>query len=199
MSDQSDKHKEHLLELTPRQVSHIIVMLLMSGFFIFIAGYYWGKRVGIKPFIEQFESGTHHGVISDIFNSESVSQLKERKEKIDIKPVKETQILVNETNDEPKSYYAQLAGFGTKKAALECEQKLLSHGFAVKAIERKSVYKKTMRTWYQIITYPETDKQKLMNQIDLIKKCISIKEPIIETLTTKKGKELFKETEGQAI
>jgi hypothetical protein len=42
MAEQIDKN---LLQLTQKQVSRIIVLLLMTGFFIFMGGYYVGKKI----------------------------------------------------------------------------------------------------------------------------------------------------------
>ena len=47
--------KKNLLELNQSQVSGIVACALLGTFFIFMAGYYWGKKSAVEHFSSQFE------------------------------------------------------------------------------------------------------------------------------------------------
>ncbi len=44
MSSEKDSSKEYLMQLHEKHISHIIASLLLMGFFVFVGGYYWGKK-----------------------------------------------------------------------------------------------------------------------------------------------------------
>jgi hypothetical protein len=68
-----------------------------------------------------------------------------------------------------KHYYAQLIGFGTSQAADSFARRLTKQGFSVKVEQCKSrTAKGKAVTWYQVVTQPYRDAQKLQEVIDIL-------------------------------
>ncbi len=171
-------------QLTPKQISHLAAGFVLISFFIFISGYYWGKKNGINSLTEQLEAESMSDkMYSAICSINDVADI----DKEDVEDVGEVEIDNNsqvaskkvESKQSLKPlYYAQLAGFGTIKAAQECEKNLALRGFAVKTVERSG----GKRNWYQVVTYAEHDKEKLAQQVEQIKKIAHIKDVSISTI-----------------
>lgn len=205
MSDNINRNDKKQLYLTQNQLSYVAASLLIIGFFIFVSGYYLGKKNGTKSFVDQVEKEYISektfgpallGDKIDIDKKENENDLKG----INNKTETEENWSANTLRDEQETiargtdiyYYAPLAGFGTFKAAKDCESNLTSRGFAVKTVERKSKTSKgQVKTWYQVILLPMEDKQKLINQAEQIKKIAHIKEVNIIAINKKEQQALF--------
>jgi len=84
-----------------------------------------------------------------------------------------TTIAVRDNSDvrdsSQKRYYAQLIGFGTSQAADSFARRLTKQGFSVKVEQCKSrTAKGKIITWYQVVTNPYSDVQKLQEVIDIV-------------------------------
>jgi hypothetical protein len=73
------------------------------------------------------------------------------------------------SDDNQKQYYAQLIGFGTSQAADSFARRLTKQGFSVKVEQCKSrTAKGKAVTWYQVVTNPYSDAQKLQEVVDML-------------------------------
>ena len=112
MANRDNNQAEKQVQLDQQQISYIVATALMGSFFIFMAGYYWGKKNALEPVTEQFTSDSLADKIYCALCSEE-------------KKVEDLVEDTHETKEEKKSYYyAQLAGFGSLKAAQKCSEKL---------------------------------------------------------------------------
>lgn len=166
---------QKIIEFSQQRASHIIAGLLVCAFFIFIAGYYWGKKTSIETLTEQLVQDSLADKMLCAFcclNDESDNKAAT----IETETQDDTSKIAQEAaqpdkNQSPKLYYAQLAGFGSLKAAKKCEADLHRNGYNVKSVERHSqTAKGQTRTWYQLVTENESNKEILIEKVDRIKR-----------------------------
>lgn len=209
-TQRSEKQLQEI-QLTQQHMSHIIALLLVMLFFIFMSGYYWGKKTALEHFTTQLENDSLADKVSYAFCSlydspegeETESQTQEAgnlaqtatNDKPITAPIVAQQeaaqtaqipVHVNASANISKDakadthiheYIAQLAGFGAQRTARSYAQMLNKKGFDVKIVERKSTTARGKQTfWYQVITPAFTDKDKLLEMIDSIKKVSPLKD-----------------------
>ncbi len=160
MNEQQDSMQ--WLQMSKRQASWFVSSVLLCGFFVFMAGYFIGQKKGIVQLSHMLDQQTksHMASLIDVTRE---------------KP--ETQIPIKMSHADNKTmYWAPLVGFGTKKAAKACLDRLLSCHMPVILKARKSKTTKGKEVaWYQIVTKEFTDKQKLLQIIEQIQKQEHIK------------------------
>lgn len=206
----NEKIIEPELQFTQQQISYVIASLLLIFFFIFMAGYYLGKKNAIEAFAGQFESESLADKISYAFCSNydykgdqseynSNEQIVNKDQKNIIESEEKTTctpITKNEVNNIESSnikYLAELAGFGTWNNAHNYEKILSKNGYKVNIITRRS---KTLKgkeiKWYQAITETYNNQNELLETIKKIKKVAPIKDVKV-VIIDKQRKERFAE------
>lgn len=220
---------DHIM-LTKRQVSMIMASMLLLCLFIFIVGFFLGKRTVIEDFsskvtkealhdqidfllttqslqnsqeddvtIEQdYQASTTEkypsadgmpmiedgSVLSDFAHDattekdqKSLSPNKKTLAEVSIMPEKKSAEHVPSTPNKQHKQYAQLIGFGTKKAAQAFVQRLKKHDISVmvKTVMSKSASGK-QRTWYQAITPTYDSEQALHDYVARIKRLEHIRD-----------------------
>lgn len=213
--------------LTKRQASMIMASMLLFCLFVFIVGFFLGKRTIIDDFSSKVTKEALHDQIDFLLTTQSLESSQEEGEaSVDIEPsyygqvasdkqdiyqeivkpaiiisdkiimdtqaipedipvrtlqvsatVEEAKIIENKIVDDKKSQYAQLIGFGTKKAAQDFVGRLKKHGVQVilKTIMSKTASGK-QRVWYQAITPTYDTAQELQAQLTKIKRLEHIRD-----------------------
>jgi sporulation related protein len=161
-----------------RQLSIVVAGLLFLFFAVFITGYFLGKRYACEQFMQQMHA--ENGVDKELSatqvmndgdkNMHDEMRADDTSELVAVLPDAisekddETFVLpaATDVQGQSRSYYAQLIGFGTEKAAQKFAQKLASKNIetVVKTHTNKSV-KGRVAHWYQVVTVPYTNKDEL--------------------------------------
>lgn len=198
--------------LTKRQASMIMASMLLFCLFVFIVGFFLGKRVIIDDLSSQTTQKTLHDQIDYLLTTQSLtssqddyqeslevkssnddllSLLKEEEtspDQIGIEEVSQIPAILvdnnvkkSEKHSENKKQYAQLIGFGTKKAAQSFVDRLKKHDITViiKTIVSKTASGK-QKIWYQAITQTYESSEKLKDQVDKIKRLEHIRDKDIK-------------------
>lgn len=176
-------NNEKNIKLNQKQISYAAAMWLMLSFFIFIAGYYWGKKSTFDPISEQIAYSSLADKVYYAFcalnENEQESESEQESDEAIVNENNNNEIIsengkINKENQ--KAYYALLSGFGTINAAKAYAQKLLNKDFAVRVLERKSrTASGKLRKWYQVATAPMNNKEELEKIIDSIKVVMPLK------------------------
>lgn len=192
------------LFIPSRQLSFIIAGLLFFSFFIFMTGYFLGKKNVVEQFSEQikqeaFTDQVYASVVAqmteinlpenqtgliaeaDIENSSTTVEIVHNDDiphadEIHFDDVDHKELL------ESTQYYAQLIGFGTEKAAYLFVKKLAEKGIETEVKKRTSkTAKGRISYWYQVVTINHADKDALIALVDRITKEENIKGAQIRT------------------
>lgn len=197
----AQKKVDDNLQLNQAQVSQLLAACLVGSFFIFMSGFYLGKRSAVEPFIEQVVADSFADKVSNAFSSlydnEDEEEV-ESKEDVTAESAIENQTessidqasqqeVADPFTNSLQLYVAQIAGFGTKNAAIRCIENLKNNGFAVTLKTRKSMTAKGKEIiWYQVVTEPIEDREQLQKLVDQIKKIAKVKDvPIVMVEKTK--------------
>lgn len=93
-----------------------------------------------------------------------------------------TTVQLDATSQDARSYYAQLIGFGTEKAAQLFAKKLLTKGIETEVKRRSSKTAKGHTSyWYQVVTAQYSNKDDLLHLVDRLTKEENIKDARICT------------------
>lgn len=141
MANRDDNKAEKNISLNQRQISYIAAAFLLGSFFVFMAGYYWGKRYALEPITEQLVSDALADKIycslcaDEAFKEEhkgeqTLAQSEEPKKVSDIEP--------KSVRLQEGGYYAQVARFSSKEDANTRTKKLASFGLHVQVREEPS-------------------------------------------------------------
>lgn len=167
MEHNSLEQNNDQLILDSKQTAWLISGLLLLLFFVFMAGYFWGKHQAL----EQFSHALDQESIADkIYSSLYCSY--EGKTGVEI-PEVESKPESEHTEHLPscETCYAQLIGFGSKKTAQNYVDKLAKQGFGVEVKERTSVMGNgRLTTWYQVVTKPYTSREELAAVVAVLTK-----------------------------
>ena len=174
------------IKIKHQQAAQIVVGLLLCVIFVFISGYYLGKKRALESFADQFENDSFadkmaYSICSIYDTNESGDGSEESQEENDNENQAENQ---NEPQAESeavkkvsKKYFAQLAGFGTEQAALKCADQIRRKGLPVSVKEKVSKSSKGRSIkWYQVVTQDYDDQQQLVNRIDKISNYVKLKD-----------------------
>lgn len=169
------------LKISQKEAGHVVALFIVIGFFLFVAGYFLGKKKMLEEISEQHD----RSFIEKVQNSfdtfvEPDTSLEESSEDSVMEDVPSDQVLSSKevslsAQESIKktgscAAYAQLCGFGTKRAAQKYHEKLRQQGYDVQVIDKTSRTKKgKIITWYQVIT-DVMDKNELMSLVEKIKK-----------------------------
>lgn len=188
--------KKDTLQLTQQQISQMLALSLVVTFFVFMAGFYWGKKSVIEPYIEQVSSDSLSDKVSyafcTLYDAEEEDEAESKEDTqgelnvsdnaVDQDAVQSSKLPISPDNQDIPLFVAQIAGFGTKRAAERCLENLKNNGFAVTMKSRKSETSKGKEIiWYQVVTEPVEDREQLSKLVDQIKKVAKVKDvPIIQ-------------------
>ena len=145
-----EEQAEQYIQLTIQQVSRIAAGLIMSSFFIFIAGYYWGK----KSVTEQTLEEVAERVLTDKIYA---ALYKEVNKEVHKETHQETHEADKEVTQEKTldttAYYIHVGMFTTQKAAQACVQKLKDIDCAATIQQRLSTTAQGKQyAWYEVVT-----------------------------------------------
>lgn len=190
MEGLNDSHNELIMDR--KKVSVVMALIVLSGMFIFIAGYFWGYRqatiglqvgIGRQAFSDQathtMDSMTELG--SEI--PEGSSSTEQRQEAVSLAPIIEPAVSIELVETVPDSaaasessaskmlYYAELIGFGNASKAQSWVDKVKQRGYPVVLLKRVGKSGKGKKiTWYQVVTENFTDRDQLIKLTDSIKR-----------------------------
>jgi hypothetical protein len=216
--ENSSKHNDQChctnsqgLFIPGRQLSFVVAGLLFLFFFVFMTGYFLGKKNVVEQFSDQihqeaFADQIYTSVIANMIeggsstNPASPELLAEAHmpmvdELVEIAHNNETSHasehaaialpIIDTIEHEPSMpphYYAQLIGFGTEKAAQQFVKKLAGKGIESDVKKRTSKTAKGRTSyWYQVVTGTHTNKNELIALVDRIAKEENIKGAQIRT------------------
>jgi hypothetical protein len=176
MAQKSDNKADGTLLLDQQQISYLVAAFLMVGFFIFIAGYYWGKKQALEPITEQFATDSLTDKIYCALCEEHGKREEDGEEQD------------KEKKNVHRRYYAQLAGFGSLKGAQVCIAKLADAGFEARVVEResKSAHGK-VRKWYQVVSSFYDHEEELKKSIGKIQHYVNVRTIAIRTDTAQEN------------
>ncbi len=204
--------------LTKRQASMTMASILLFCLFVFIVGFFLGKRSSIDEFSQKVSNDSLHDQIDFLLTTQSlqtsateeelgsfdnvpqefsarsfdepferaiITQLQETPVSAIVTPQPElNDVLVSkDAQDSPvaQPQYAQLIGFGTKKAAQMFVARLKKYNVPVilKTVISKTAAGKE-RVWYQAITPTYQSAQELQGQIAKVKRLEHIRDKDIK-------------------
>ncbi len=184
LCDTCSRNPDYLI-IHRKSISRLAAVFLLGSFFIFVTGYFFGK----KKLAEEFSSLVEQTNFSDQINfaltslyDKNARQTKETEAPfvatITTPALQENKTIVQEASQEPlakenasqKKFLAQLLG-GTQKNVTEFTQRLAKHGIAIDVRKR---FSKTTRgnkiVWYQAVTPSFENEGELMALVSKIKK-----------------------------
>lgn len=141
--------------------NYIISGIILTSFFIFVSGYYLGKKTGH----ENGENQQNGQLLSDkteyiLFKNKIVEN---NQKPIEIEP--------ENTENQEELFIAELAGFSSIKSAKTCMNKLEQREVFAQLITRNSrTNSGKNKAWYQIVSSPMS-KKKINEEL---KKCNNI-------------------------
>lgn len=188
--------KEEGFFLTKRQASAVSAVSILLLLLTFIAGYFWGQKKSAEVFTDKvlndsFSDQVNYSMYSmygeqpseeqsteeqgdEQGNDEEITTEPDVKNEQEVSKAPETTVVDNasQNSDASVKHYAQLVGFGSRRAAEQFANKIQKKGYNlnVYVITKKS---KSARgkiiTWYQVVTEELNDKEQLMNEVEKIK------------------------------
>ncbi len=161
------RNNNYTITISPLHLRLISASLIGIIFFVFITGYYWGKKNAAEEILNQFSQDSFADKIySSMCNlyttgdeevpSESSSQ-------------DEQNMIEQESIKSETPYYAQLVGYGTEREAENYIKSLRARGIHAHVVEHSHKTKKGVKKWYQVVTEP-MEKERLINLVERLKK-----------------------------
>jgi len=198
-SDNAPENASNCLLLSMRQLSFVVAGNIILLFTTFILGYFWGQRYAVEQFVDKIDNDSFADQISSsLFSLQKNNTIPEDiMQSVDMTTTEQshcskgvdqqdimTHVVHNVTANTPTvsltSYYAQLIGFGTLKAANRFVNRLQQKNIPVevkKRISRTARGKKI--TWYQVVTKKYNDKSVLEKLVAILKEDEKLKDPCI--------------------
>lgn len=163
------------IELSERELSHVVVALIVGALCIFLAGYFLGKKRMVEEVAlideTQFAQKMHaalsalgkNGTVSD--DAETVGGGDDSEEDEEVTAANSSPKIAG-----PKMAFARLCGFGSRSAAEDYVARLAKRNIPVKIDERESVRRDgTAVQWYQVVTNT-MDTESLARIVQVLKK-----------------------------
>lgn len=205
-------HKDQIV-LSSRQASMIMASMVIVALFIFITGYFLGKRTAIHEFSSNITQNALHDQIDYLLTTQSLQSSQDEdiqsieneettitkiEPSIEGESVKKlVTVAVEENRDEltissvdqsleKDRQYACLIGFGTKSAANSFVARLKKHHIPVilKTVVSKTASGKT-RTWFQARTLTYDSAKELQDIVQKVKRLEHIRDHDIEIVHLK--------------
>ncbi len=187
--DRKNDNEKNGLFIPTRQVSALVALAISLLGVMFMSGYFFGKKQMVDQFVVKAEQDSFSDQIYASLcalydqDSEAIATMEQRNETpiatheeavenkeiavIQPKEKSDTTTQVNVVADSDMrvpsiQYYAQLIGYGTKKAADSFAQKLQKKDVpALVKIRISQTAKGRKTTWYQVVTKPFSDRKAL--------------------------------------
>lgn len=161
----SEQSSHNILTLNERQVRYLSASIIALVLISFLTGYYWGKKRAYEDFLGYCENQAFGDKIAAslclLYESpeDKESEAPETGDQSESSDTIEQEATLQEAAEEgvlaTNLYYAQLAGFGSKRSAEQYEHRLKNRGIASHTAERTSTTARgVLRTWYQVVTDP---------------------------------------------
>lgn len=173
-----------VLALSRTSVSRMVAASSLACLFVFVTGYFWGKKHAAEAFmtavteealVDKMQVALNTiAPVPNPLDSLAVSDDATENAPLEVttqaaEEVATEQALVPVTSD--KQYIAKLIGFGSERNASQFVKKLARRGVSdvVIAPQTGRMSGGRMRTWYQVVTKPFADHQRLVALVDRIK------------------------------
>lgn len=193
------------LFIPKKELSWVVSLALISAFFVFMAGYFWGQRQAISQFLGKLEEESFSDKITYslyTMNGKYLSDTEEDEVEEDqdageetpsdtIEKVEQSDQPTDESKKEEKAtstvtYVAPLVGFGTLHAANTFAHRVKDMGIDVHVKKRISRSPKGRAiAWYQVMTQTYSDKNEIEHIVMRIKDREKIKD--VKIIEQKKG------------
>ncbi len=199
MNEQKNTQSDQLV-IKRNQLSRITALFLLGAFFIFLSGYFLGKRKAVESLCEQreqeaFADHLHHAVsilyppqqlTIETYEAPDDRNTVPYRGKDSLKTTDEHQNMVQDQKtdkqiDEPIHWYkALLTGFGSRTAAQSYVNKLKKYGINTNIIKHASTIaasnlkNRRVINWYQVATDDFESKDRLGEHIKRIKRIAPI-------------------------
>lgn len=172
-----------ILALDRTSVSRMVAASSLLCFFIFVTGYFWGKRHAVESFATAVQQEAMADRLQMSFATmgqdlQEVTPLSHNENLKMVESVSGEQLTENSQSvkalpsaPDGKTYFAQLVGFGVARNAKRFVQKLAKSGITeIEMMSRTSRMRNgKTRTWYQVVTKPFADHEQLAHLVDKIK------------------------------
>jgi len=185
-----------------RWASDAVAGVVLCAFFVFMAGYFIGKRGAVEEVAQRAECdsfadciySSFHGLHDNEWAEAAPIALAEltqpdvdEGEVLEVPSVaagrmasaatiSEETFGVAATNSSSEKYYAQLAGFRTANAADKLSKRLQGRGVQTEVKKRKSrTARGAEHAWYQVVTVAHNERQSLENIVDRVSREEKIK------------------------
>jgi septal ring-binding cell division protein DamX len=167
----------------------LFVMVIGSSSLVitgFVVGYFWGVKSSVEQLSMQLDQEAFADQISaslipmhETQPEESPVEVRAQDEVSNADPISDEQEYVSEQSY-LRTYYAQLAGFGSKRSAQKFAQKLEKQDIPVviNAVHSKNRRGKSV-TWYQVVTESYSTKEELEALVERLKETEKLKDPQI--------------------
>lgn len=151
---------KHSIEFTQQQLIGLIAALFICFLFMFMAGYYWGKKSAVEQLSVQFDQESFADriyssmcMLYDNYDEDSgeadEASITESENGMEVPEQESTEL------DKKPLYSAELVGFSSLTHAQRYLANLLSQNIKAHIAERISVGRKGVKLiWYQIVTDP---------------------------------------------
>lgn len=160
-----------MVRLTARQTSIIGASAVLSMFFIFIAGYFYGQQRAAEQFtfcVEQESLADQvYSSLCGLYDNKGESESGEEAEMV--------QADASDVAAEANEQYSIEADCATMVVAQQCAARLRAAGLQSSIKEQQSYHNKKNISWYQVATVPTTDKKGLNECIEKIKNVDKLK------------------------
>lgn len=142
VQEEHQEHKEQQVHLTLQQVSRLAAGLIITAFFVFIAGFYWGKKSVTEAALEETtERLLTDKIYAALYRAQDSVQ-KTTEQEAEQEQAKEHII-----------YSLHLGMFTTRKAAQACLEKLKELDSPAHVQQRASTTAQgKQHIWYEVIT-----------------------------------------------
>jgi len=169
------ENKKNGVVLSERELSQVVVVLLLGALFIFLAGYFIGKKRMCEELSlgdeVRFADKIQHALTNLANRTSEFSEEAPEAEEDDSAEEEHDENDVNVPEKEPGKTkeiegkaYAQLCGFSTESTAKAYAARLKKRGIASHVIERTSRTARGKKIiWYQVLT--ETMDRAELNQL----------------------------------
>lgn len=188
-SEKSNVGERSGVFLSSRHISWLVSSMTMICFFVFVSGYFLGKKKAVEKFYskvsqdsfsdhiyysmcsmcgkddEKQVGGTSNGSTDNVV---AVFDTKKdlNKSSALFESTKKDKIVSIDEKDK-NEYYAELIGFGTERAARKFSNKLLKDNISVSVRKRRSKTSKgKVVTWYQVVTEKFSDRNDLIALVE---------------------------------
>ncbi len=170
-----------VLALNRTAVSRLVAVGSLVCFFIFVAGYFWGKKHATESFMSAVAEEATVDRLQVSLNTIApvggpVDSMVDAMEETtapspEVGLQEQAQEQEPESNESGKKYSAQLVGFGTARNADQFIKKLARHGISEVEVSSRTSRMNggKKRTWYQVVTKPFADHQRVVALVDRIK------------------------------